>query len=153
MNDKTRPANKISLIDKWLIPDHARDNLWSLRKARTLVAIHLFLFFIAAAFQIANSFIFDDMETPPLSIAMAVAAVLIVVFRKWGNFNLSGNLLAFFLFIVLFATTFETGGLYSDNLLWMVVAPLLALLFANVRSGFFLADRLAGLRILSFCAG
>jgi len=132
------------LIDRWLIPDHARDNLWSLRKARTLVAIHLFLFFIAAAFQIANSFIFDDMETPPLSIAMGVAVVLILVFRRWGNFIVSGNLLAFFLFIVLFLTTFETGGLYSDNLLWMVVAPLLALLFANVSSGFFWLAALQG---------
>ncbi len=136
MNKNKHPLNKVSFVDRWLIPDHARGNLWSLRKARTLVAIHLFLFFVAAAFQIANSFIFDDMETPPLAIAMIVAVGLILIFRKWGNFILSGNLLAFFLFLVLFLTTFETGGLYSDNLLWMVVSPLLALLFANVSSGF-----------------
>mgnify|MGYP002397424344 CR=1 FL=1 len=144
MREKEDHTNNISLIDKWFIPDHARDSLWSLRKARTLVSIHLFLFFIAAIFQFANTFIFDDMETPPLSIAMLVAVLLILIFRRWGNFNLSGNLLAFFLFVVMFLTTFDTGGLYSDNLLWMVVAPLLALLFANVRSGFFWLAALQG---------
>lgn len=147
MNGKFRFFNIISIIDRFLIPKEARGTVFLLRKARTLVSIHLFLLIAAASFQIANSLVFHDMETPPLSIAIVIALALIFIFKKWGNFNLSGNLLAFFLFAVLFSATFDTGGLYSDNLLWMIVAPLLALLFANIRSGFFWLFALLGVAI------
>lgn len=126
----------LEFIDKKLIPDNVKDTLFSLRKARTLVTLHLFLLALAIIFQLANSFVFHDMNTPPLTIGIFVAIGLIIVFKRYGNFVLSGNLLAFFLFIVFFSSTFDTGGLYSDNLLWLIVVPLLSMLFSNVRSGF-----------------
>ena len=123
-------------FDKWLIPNHVRESLFLLRKARVLVAIHLFLFLITALFVGANAFIFHNMETPPLAIGMVVDLVLILIFKRWGNFVVSGNLMALSIFMVLVLTIDDTGGLYSDNLLWLMMVPLLTLLFANRWSGF-----------------
>jgi signal transduction histidine kinase len=125
------------VLDNWLIPEKAKDHPWSVRKARTLVYIHLFLFFAALVFFLANTLIFHDMETPPLGWAMLVAILLILIFRKWGSFHLSGNLLSLITFSGWFSITFDSGGLYSDNLLWMLVSPLLALLFSSVYAGLF----------------
>ena len=134
----TTPFKKTGqFIDGWLIPDKAKDHPWSVRKARTLVYIHLFLFFSAFVFFLANTFIFHDMETPPLGWATLVAILLILIFKKWGSFHLSGNLLSLITFLGWFSITFESGGLYSDNLQWMLVSPLLALLFSSVYSGLF----------------
>ncbi|MCB0518381.1 MAG: hypothetical protein H6577_02580 [Lewinellaceae bacterium] len=68
---------------------------------------------------------------------MSSSILLLYVFKKRGDFIISGNLLAAVVSIVLAVATFGTGGLYSDNLLWMMAAPLLALLFANIVSGIF----------------
>ncbi|MEY3368623.1 MAG: hypothetical protein RI973_1778 [Bacteroidota bacterium] len=124
-------------IDDWLIPERAKDHPWSVRKARTLVYIHLLLFFSAFIFYLANTLIFHEMETPPLGWAMLVAVMLILIFKKWGSFHLSGNLLSLITFLGWFSITFDSGGLYSDNLQWMLVSPLLALLFSSVYSGMF----------------
>ncbi len=74
-------------------------------------------------------------ENPPLKIAVVVGVALVYVFRRFGSFNLSGNLLSFCAFLVLFDSVLSTGGLYSDNLLWMMGVPLLSLLFATPRFG------------------
>jgi signal transduction histidine kinase len=137
MEGSSRFFNIFSVVDKWLIPNHLKGSLFQLRKARVLMAIHLFLFVITAIFVVANTFVFHNMETPPLAIGMLVDFLLIYIFQRWGNFIISGNLLALVIFMVLVSTIGDTGGLYSDNLLWLVMVPLLALLFANRWSGFF----------------
>ncbi len=123
-------------LDKWLIPAQAKVDAWSVRKSRTLVFIHLFLLVFASIFMAFNENKFEDVATPPLELAIPVAILLILAFRKWGNFILSGNLLTAFLFFFWFLSTFSSGGLYSDNLLWMATTPLLALLFADRISGY-----------------
>ena len=124
-------------FDKWLIHKDLHVSSLELRKARVLVSIHLFLFFISFSIELSNSIFYPLVNNPPLKIAMAISISLLVAFRYFGNFLLAGNLLSFFLFIILIQPVHETGGLYSDNLLWMMAAPLLALLFANVSSGLY----------------
>ncbi|MEY3053275.1 MAG: hypothetical protein RLY31_3060 [Bacteroidota bacterium] len=140
-------------MDAWLIPDNAKADAWSVRKSRTLVFIHLFLLVFATIFLFFNENNFDDVVTPPLELAVPVAVLLILTFRKWGNFMLSGNLLTGFLFFFWFFSTFSSGGLYSDNLLWMATTPLLALLFADKTSGYvWLASLLAATTYLFWLA-
>jgi signal transduction histidine kinase len=105
-------------------------------KARLHVAILSFLLFIVFLLWIAATFIVRAQEHPPLSFGILLLLSLLWIFKKWGNFILSANLLALAAAIVLVKTTFDTGGLYSDNLLWLMIAPLLALLFADRISGF-----------------
>jgi signal transduction histidine kinase len=130
--------NKVNLfVDEWLISSHLKDSPIHLRKARVLVFLHLFLFFICLSFDISNNIIYPTVENPPLKTAMVITIGLSLVFKFFGNFNLSGNLLALFLFFVIAEAVPTSGGLFSDNLLWLVASPLLALLFANQISGLF----------------
>lgn len=129
---------KIKLLkrfDAWFIPNHLKDDSYILWKSRLLVAIHVFLFLITFSLEMVIVLVFPEENLPPLRTALVILIGLAAIFRHWGNFILSGNLFAFFLSLVLVRTIFQTGGIYSDNLLWMISAPLLALLFANRLSG------------------
>ncbi len=125
-----------SFLDEWLISGHLKDSPIDLRKARVLVYLHTFLFLISLAFYFSNTGNYPGVANPQLVSALLIIVGLTLVFKFFGNFNLSGNLLALFFFLVLAEAVPSSGGLYSDNLLWMVAAPLLALLFANQLSGF-----------------
>lgn len=120
--------------DEYFIATELTTSPLSLRKARVLVFIHLFLIFIASSFAVANT-LFPSVEGPATIIGVLVGILLAIIFKRFGNFWVSGNLLAFVLFILFLESVFVTGGLYSDNLLWMMSTPLIALLFANSRSG------------------
>lgn len=122
--------------DRLLVHSDHYLSVLDLRKARVLASIHLFLFFISFSIELSNSIYYPSVQNPPLKIAMGISIGLLIIFRRYGKFVLSGNLLSFFLFGILVEPVLETGGLYSDNLLWMLAAPLLALLFANALSGF-----------------
>lgn len=109
--------------------------------------MHLFLFFVTLSMEVAASFFSDLIEIPPMHIVLFSPVPLMYIFRRFGNFNLSGNLLSLVVAALLFQSVFETGGLYSDNLLWMMTVPLLSLLFANRISGFLW---LVGLSVFTF---
>ena len=124
------------------IPVKFRESDVLLRKARVLAYIHTFLFSITIYFFYSN--LFGQVTGPSLEYAFVIIVGLILIFRYCQNFNLSGNLLAFFLFLIQAEAVYETGGLYSDNLLWILASPLLALLFANPISGMFWLFALIG---------
>ena len=101
-----------------------------LRKARVLAFIHLFIILIGVLFEIANR-LYPGFDSPATLIGIGLVSTLAFIFKRYGNFFVSGNLISLILFIVLLESVFLTGGLYSDNLLWIMAAPLTALLFAN----------------------
>ncbi|MAT53405.1 MAG: hypothetical protein CMN32_02915 [Saprospirales bacterium] len=125
----------LNFIDRWLIHESCMDSPILLRKGRVLVFLHLFLFLISFSFHISNTLFYPDAENPSLIPAMLIIVGLSVLFKWKGNFTLSGNLLALLFFLVQMQAVPTSCGIYSDNLIWMMAAPLLALLFANVRSG------------------
>ncbi len=125
----------INWVDRKLVPEKFQGDPIMLRKARILVALHSFLFLIAAGFHISNTVFYPEAENPSLIPAMLILICLSIIFKVKGNFILSGNLLSLFFSLVLMAAVPSSGGIYSDNLLWMMAAPLLALLFANMLSG------------------
>src|SRR5690606_6543846 len=100
------------------IPKQFRDSLILLRKARVLSCIHIFLLCLIIYFFYSNSV--GEVDGPPLEYACIIIVGLIVIFRYFKNFNLSGNLLAFFMFLIQAEAVYSTGGLYSDNLLWIL---------------------------------
>lgn len=134
--------NIISRIDRIFLPEKYLHKPILLRKARFLTYITLFLMLIALTFEISN--FMAGVEGPSLRVALIVTIGLILGFKKFGNFDVSGNLLALVVFFVQAEAVFITGGLYSDNLLWILAAPLLALLFANYHSGLFWLFSLIG---------
>ena len=76
-------------------------------------------------------------ENNPLSTYSPLVAsiIMLLIFRVFGNLSLSGNVLAGAFMLALTPATLESGGLYSDNLLWMGAAPFIAFLFATRLSG------------------
>ncbi len=120
--------------DEKFIEDSLKTSPLDIRKARVLVFIHLFIIFIAIGFAISNAQ-YPGVGGPAIPIGIAVGILLLFVFKRYGNFMVSGNLMAMILFLVFLDAVFSSGGLYSDNLLWMMASPLIALLFADARSG------------------
>ncbi|MFT6360338.1 MAG: signal transduction histidine kinase [Saprospiraceae bacterium] len=83
-----------------------------------------------------STILFHPENDVPLLMGFGLVTSLILIFKKWGNLLISGNLLSAVLFAILAPSVFETGGLYSDNLLWLLVVPLVTLLITNRFSGF-----------------
>ncbi len=150
MNNSFNFFSIFTILDKWLIPNHLRDTVYKLRKARVLVLIHISLILISVIFTAANLLVFHNVKTPLLAYGTVVGVCLIWFFQRWGNLKISGNLLALVVFTIFASSIGSTGGLYSDNLLWLVTVPLIALLFANKRSGFFWLMALEGITLYYF---
>ncbi len=120
-----------------------------LRKARILVFIHLFIIFVGLSYEIANR-LWPGVDSPSTIVGILLFCGLTYIFKRYGNFFVSGNLVAFILFVVLLESVFATGGLYSDNLLWIMATPLTALLFASPRSGIVWLSVLVGVTFYLF---
>ena len=118
-----------------MVPNHVAEFPLLIRKARVLIIIHLFLIFISVLMHLFNTTFFPE-ANPQLKLGVLIGIGLLYVFKRWGSFMVSGNLLSLFVGLILGQAVFITGGLYSDNLLWLMAVPLLALLFSNPTSGF-----------------
>jgi signal transduction histidine kinase len=117
-----------------LVPDNLKSDTYAYRKAKVLTYVHLSLVLLGSVlWEMQQNIIKDD--PVPLWICVLWGIALIVLFKKMGNLNVAGNLIAAALAVPITFFVPETGGLHSDNLLWLIIAPLVALLFANRKSG------------------
>jgi signal transduction histidine kinase len=123
-------------FDKLLISPKLSGNQYILRKAAILAYVNLFLTIYSIITLIITLFFgFPDSSHIVLGIIFGIS--LIIIFKKYGNLFLSGNLLAGAWGGLFIPTTLITGGLYSDNLLWLFLAAPIAILFAGKKSGLF----------------
>ena len=118
-----------------LIPKKLKQNPIFYRKAKILTYIHFFIIITGILLTIFSSIIAPD-NPVPIFPAVIFMIILTYLFRKYGNLNLAGNLLAAAFAAPLAPFVPETGGIHSDNLLWLIISPIIALLFANKRSGY-----------------
>jgi signal transduction histidine kinase len=122
-------------FDNFFLKKEGISSSYDLRKARLLSMVHIFI-----AFTCIISLFFSFFVTPtpnlPAYVGLFCTAIYIYLFKKYGNFSLSGNLIAAGFPIALVSTVIETGGLHSDNLFWLLLAPMLAMLFGSRNSGF-----------------
>ncbi len=125
---------KFTLLINYFIPYRLKDDPFVYRKAKVLV--HVILFLILTGFlNEAFSYIFNINEQVSAIPSIIAGIVLLFLFKKTGNSVLISNLLAIFWVFPLITAIPMTKGLYSDNLLWLFLAPLSVLLFANRRWG------------------
>lgn len=122
------------LIDDYLVHERLRADPFTVRRARLLAWIHVIAFFITGASLLSSSLV-DGAPVWLTAAALAGIALLAVLLRRVGNLVLSGNLLVGLLAGVLASDTLATGGLYSDNLTWAILLPVIAFLFTNKRWG------------------
>jgi len=135
--------------DKYLINDKLKEIPYIHSKAKILAYVHLFAFTLGLTLYFASS-ILGHTGSVPLIGGCAVTFFLILYFKFKGNLLISGNLLSGIVFLVLFSAVADTGGIYSDNLLWMLLSPLIALLFASRFSGIFWTAMLTGVTVFLY---
>jgi hypothetical protein len=118
-----------------LIPKNVVDSPLLSRKAKILTYIHLFTFGIAVLSLLLTLMFTPANDSVSLIGAFLATVVLLCAFKQSGNLALSGNLLAGLWVVVIMPVVPFTRGLYSDNLLWLIIEPLIPLLVANWLSG------------------
>jgi signal transduction histidine kinase len=125
---------KLTLFYNAFIPEKLTDDPFILRKAKVLTNLILFLILTGIILQVLTLAFNPD---NPILIYPGIVAgfFLLFLFKKTGNSVLVSNLLAVFWVLPLMYVIPETKGLYSDNVLWLFLAPLSVLLFANRKYG------------------
>jgi signal transduction histidine kinase len=122
-------------VEQFIIPDNLTNDPYLQRKATVLAYINLFLTFLSSFFVLATYTIMPENKDVPTIWGVLLGVFLLYIFKKRGSLILSGNLLAGAYSLVIAPSVSVTGGMFSDNLLWLIVTPLIALLFANKLSG------------------
>lgn len=125
----------INKIIESILPLHLKKNPILYRKAKILTYIHVFCIIVGLFLFVFSSIIAPDNPVPILPGVILVIILTYLWYRR-GNLILSGNLLAAAFAAPLAPFVPETGGIHSDNLLWLIISPIIALLFANKRSGY-----------------
>ena len=113
-----------------LMPREVVGDAYAHGKARLLVYIHL-LALLGGVFLLATDLAFHRRMLVEGVAFLVGVIVMMVVFRRRGDIILSGNLLVALVSVVLVNGLLETGGLYSDSLLWLLLAPVIAFLFTS----------------------
>lgn len=113
------------------------------QRAKMLVLILSFSTIICLLIAFISALIPEDNQADLLPAAL-LGILLLWFFKKTGKMTLVGNFMAALWFFPLAMIVPTTGGLLSDNLIWISIAPLVALLFANKLSGHFWFAMLLG---------
>ena len=74
-----------------------------------------------------------------IAFPLMTVPIILYAFKKSGALILFGNLATAFYIIPISFLPLTTGGIYSDDIIWMILAPVIAFTLANLRSGFFWA--------------
>ena len=119
----------------YFIPKNLKNDPYLYRKAKAFVFLFWFLFLLAYLLVLCNmAGMIENM--PNVQLGLVLLLIFIWAFRKKGNLILFSNIYVGIYFSILAPSIPATGGIYSDNLHWLIVAPLIALLFANKISSF-----------------
>ena len=124
----------IRILD-YFVGGDVKNPPYILFRARSLVGMH-FLAFIISMCILLTSVLFAFQNIIPLGISTIIILINLFVFRRYQNFILSANLLAGLAFMTFSIMSFDTGGLFSDNCIWLVTVPIFALLFGEKISGY-----------------
>jgi signal transduction histidine kinase len=117
-----------------IIPKHLKVSSASYRKAVIFAWVHVFIFLSVCIFSYLD-YILKPQTPIPVLICIPLALISMFIFIRFGNLVLSGNIVALFWFSFFGNFVLTTGGLHSDNILWLQIAPIIALLLANRVSG------------------
>jgi signal transduction histidine kinase len=106
------------------------------RKALVLIYIHWAMIGVSLLMTIINQGILHERDDSSY-LAVFIIGFMLLIFKRYGNFILAGNLVAISWFLFLAPTINATGGVHSDDMVWLMLGPLMVLLFSNRNLGFF----------------
>jgi signal transduction histidine kinase len=121
----------------YFIPKKINENPFLLRKSKVMVFIILFSIILGIILLLCK-FLLNGKDENPVDIwsGLFFGFLVLLIFKHTGKLAIAGNLLALSWILSLVFYVPQTGGLHSDNLLWLILTPLIALLFSNKKSGF-----------------
>ena len=128
---------------RFFISDYYRNDPILYRKACILVNAHIFCIATGLILWV-SSIATEENENVYFVVGLLMLCLFLGIFRQFQNLILSGNLLAFAWIVALVPSIEHTGKLFSDNLLWLGIAPLIAILFGNRRYGYMWLGLLMG---------
>jgi signal transduction histidine kinase len=106
------------------------------RKALILTWCHTLIMVLLVAVYFFDMIIGDNQSY--LILSGFVATLLSSwSFKKWKNIYLSSNFVATMWFIFVVVQINNSGGVFSENIAWLIGSPVLALVFMNFSWGFF----------------
>jgi signal transduction histidine kinase len=136
MKQMLRHLFSLSFLDNFLIHSKHKTTPYELKKARLFVSLPSFMILLSLICALLSFGLGDFGEMPHILPGALACIVPLWLFRVRGNMKLSGNILVGIYAIIVGEAVFRTGGLYSDNLIWLMFAPMLAMFFAGKSSGF-----------------
>ena len=128
---------KLWRFTDYFIPSRLNELDFKFRKARILVLFHFFLLAMCTFMILILYFINIENQYISLPLIFIGTLVSLIYFKKNGNLHLGGNLLSVILMVLVSPSVLFTGGLFSDNLFWLILLPISALLFSDKKSGIF----------------
>ena len=109
------------------------DSFW---KAKILIGAH-FLLAVVGFFLSAFTVINGVSQAAFIWVPICLIPVCLLSFKKSGNLIFYGNLATAIYAFYMTPLPYFTGGIYSDDIIWLLVAPMMAFTLTNLRSGFF----------------
>ena len=103
-------------------------------KAAVLVYLHLAMVAVLIVISFINNIIMFE-GTAPSCLSIPIVGIILFLFKRTGNFSIAANFIAITWFFLLAPEVKDTGGVHSDNMIWLLLVPLFVMLFANVRLG------------------
>ncbi len=125
---------KINQLINFFLPEKFKNDTGNRRKAIIVIFIFIFVSILILAMWISTRNLSSSNEFP-YGMALLITVLSLFVFRKKGSFYLSGHLLGMLVFIFLFPVSLYTGGLFSDDALWLLLGPVLAFFAGNKWTG------------------
>lgn len=124
----------ISSFIETLIPKKFKQSKFDHSKARVIIYSY-FVFLATSVVLLLISPFFSDEPLTRYFFSITVLTILIYTFRYSKSLLLPVNIFAFLLAALLVPLTINNGGIYSDNLIWCFLVPVIAFFLGNITSG------------------
>jgi signal transduction histidine kinase len=123
-----------TLVANRFIPKKFLDNPIDYRKALVLVWSHLFMLVGVMFTYVLASAVSVSLVLPlPLWFLFLFILSSSFLFHKWQNFVISGNYVSLGCYMFFIEQIPYTGGIFSDNIIWLIIVPFLSFLIMGFR--------------------
>ncbi len=127
----------ISLLDQllnFLIPNTLKKDEHKYQQAKIITYINILAVLLIISSLVAGQFVTHN-AVVPYPLLFLVAIVQLVCFKKYGSIFYAGNVLALSFFILEGYLCFTSGGIYSLDLIFLIMVPVIAYLVVDKKSG------------------
>jgi signal transduction histidine kinase len=105
------------------------------RKALMLTWTHFLLFGALIVAALTDSFLNSGKISNLMYVGFVATICSFFIFKKWKNIIFSGNYIATAWFIFVGIQVCDSGGVFSENVAWLIGSPVIAFIFMNMNWG------------------